>query len=96
MADIIQVNQKEIKSQLGNLVRKSVEDTLNALLNQKTTRLSRCTSMNGLKRERIQGTATIRGSWQQKQARRTESAEVSFETAIIERYKLSVIKKAIR
>ena len=32
MADIIQLNQTEIKSQLGELVRQSVEDTLNALL----------------------------------------------------------------
>ena len=32
MADIIQLNQEEIKSQLGDLVRQSVEDTLNAML----------------------------------------------------------------
>ena len=32
MADIIQLNQAEIKSQLGDLVRQSVEDTLNAML----------------------------------------------------------------
>ena len=32
MADIIQFNQEEIKSQLGDLVRQSVEDTLNAML----------------------------------------------------------------
>lgn len=32
MADIIHLNQEEIKSQLGDMVRKSVEDTLNAML----------------------------------------------------------------
>ncbi len=32
MADIIQLNQEEIKSQLGDLVRQSVEDTLNAIM----------------------------------------------------------------
>ena len=32
MADIIQFNQEEIKSQLGNLVKQTVEDTLNAML----------------------------------------------------------------
>nr|MBQ4456219.1 hypothetical protein [Clostridia bacterium] len=32
MADIIQLNQEEIKSQLGDLVKQTVEDTLNAML----------------------------------------------------------------
>ena len=36
MADIILFNQEEIKSQMGDLVRQSVEDTLNAEADQIT------------------------------------------------------------
>ena len=32
MADIIHLNEEEVKSQLGEMVRQSVEDTLNAML----------------------------------------------------------------
>ena len=32
MADIIHPNEEEVKSQLGEMVRQSVEDTLNAML----------------------------------------------------------------
>ena len=34
MADIIQLNEKESKSQLGDMVRQSVEDTLNTMLDE--------------------------------------------------------------
>ena len=40
MADIIQFNQEEIKSQLGELVRQSVEDTLNAMLDAEADQIT--------------------------------------------------------
>ena len=39
MADIIQLNQEEIKSQLG-VVRKSVEDTLNTMLDAEADQIT--------------------------------------------------------
>ena len=38
MGDIVQLNEKEIKSQLGEMVRKSVEETLNAMLEEEADR----------------------------------------------------------
>ena len=46
MADIIQFNQEEIKSQLGDLVRQSVEDTLNAMLDAEADQITQATSMS--------------------------------------------------
>ena len=41
MADIIQFNKEEIKSRLGDLVRQSVEDTLNAMLDAEADQITR-------------------------------------------------------
>ena len=40
MADIIQLNEKEIKSQLGDMVRQSVEDTLNTMLDEEADQIT--------------------------------------------------------
>ena len=40
MGDIVQLNEKEIKSQLGEMVRKSVEETLNAMLEEEADRIT--------------------------------------------------------
>ena len=40
MADIIQLNQEEIKSQLGDMVRKLVEDTLNTMLDAEADQIT--------------------------------------------------------
>ena len=40
MADIIQFNQEEIKSQLGDLVKQTVEDTLNAMLDAEADQIT--------------------------------------------------------
>ena len=40
MADIIQFNQEEIKQQLGDLVKNTVEDTLNALLDSEADEIT--------------------------------------------------------
>lgn len=42
---IIQLNEGVIKQELGELVRQSVEDTLNALLDECKTRSTRATSL---------------------------------------------------
>ncbi len=91
MADIIQLNQEEIKSKLGELVRQSVEDTLNALLDAEADEITQAH-----KYERTEQRLDTRaGHYNRSLA--TKAGEVKlkipklrtlpFETAIIERYK---------
>ncbi len=91
MADIIQLNQEEIKSQLGDLVRQSVEDTLNAMLDAEADQITQAH-----KYERTEKRLDTRaGHYNRTLA--TKAGEVTlkvpklrtlpFETAIIERYK---------
>ena len=91
MADIIQFNQEEIKSQLGELVRQSVEDTLNAMLDAEADQITQAH-----KYERTEKRLDTRaGHYNRTLA--TKAGEVTlkvpklrrlpFETAIIERYK---------
>ena len=91
MADIIQLNQAEIKSQLGDLVRQSVEDTLNAMLDAEADQITQA-----LKYERTEKRLDTRaGHYNRKLA--TKAGEVTlrvpklrtlpFDAAIIERYK---------
>ena len=91
MADIIQFNQEEIKSQLGDLVRQSVEETLNAMLDAEADQITQAH-----KYERTEKRLDTRaGHYNRKLA--TKAGEVTlrvpklrnlpFETAIIERYK---------
>ena len=88
---IIQLNEEAIKGELGNLVRQSVEDTLNALLDAEADRLT-----NASRYERTEGRKDTRaGSYHRKLL--TKAGEVDlkvprlrtlpFESAIIERYK---------
>jgi transposase-like protein len=88
---IIKINSDEVKNQLGELVRDTVEQTLNNLLDEEADRLC------GAKRyERTEERKDTRaGSYNRKL--QTKSGEVNlkvpklrslpFETAIIERYK---------
>ena len=91
MADIIQLNQAEIKSQLGDLVRQSVEDTLNAMLDAEADQITQAH-----KYERTEKRMDTRaGHYNRKLA--TKAGEVTlrvpklrtlpFDAAIIERYK---------
>ena len=91
MADIIQFNQEEIKSQLGDLVRQSVEETLNAMLDAEADQITQAH-----KYERTEKRLDTRaGHYNRTLA--TKAGEVTlrvpklrnlpFETAIIERYK---------
>ena len=91
MADIIQLNQAEIKSQLGELVRQSVEDTLNAMLDAEADQITQAH-----KYERTEKRLDTRAGHYNR-ALATKAGEVTlkvpklrtlpFETAIIERYK---------
>ncbi len=91
MADIIQLNQAEIKCQLGDLVRQSVEDTLNAMLDAEADQITQAH-----KYERTEKRLDTRaGHYNRKLA--TKAGEVTlripklrtlpFDAAIIERYK---------
>ena len=91
MGEIIHLNEPEIKQQLGEMVRKSVEETLNAMLDAEADEITRAH-----KYERTSSRADTRaGHYTRKLV--TKSGEVSlrvpklrklpFETAIIERYK---------
>ena len=91
MADIIQFNQEEIKSQLGDLVRRSVEDTLNAMLDAEADQITQAH-----KYERTEKRLDTR-AWHYNRKLATKAGEVTlripklrtlpFEAAIIERYK---------
>ena len=88
---IISLNEGAIKQELGEMVRQSVEDTLNALLDEEADRLTNATRYER-KDERLD---TRAGSYKRKLL--TKAGEVKlkvprlrtlpFESAIIERYK---------
>ncbi|NLA53898.1 MAG: IS256 family transposase [Clostridiales bacterium] len=91
MGDIIQLNQEEIKGQLKDLVRGTVEETLNKLLDEEADRIA-----NAHRYERNDARLDTRaGHYTRKLL--TTSGEVTlkvpkmrtlpFETAIVERYK---------
>ena len=91
MGDIIQLNQAEIKGQLKDLVRGTVEETLNKLLDEEADRIT-----NAHRYERNEDRLDTRaGHYTRKLL--TTSGEVNlkvpklrvlpFETAIVERYK---------
>ena len=40
MGNIVQLNEAEIKTQLGEMVRKTVEDTLNAMLDEEADKIT--------------------------------------------------------
>jgi hypothetical protein len=53
MSNIIQLNEEAIKNQLSNLVRNTVEETLNDLLDKEADRLANAQpGMNEMKHER--------------------------------------------
>ena len=89
--EIIQLNEGVIKQELGEMVRQSVEDTLNALLDEEADRLTNATRYER-KADRLD---TRAGHYKRKLL--TKAGEVklkvpklrtlTFETAIIERYK---------
>lgn len=91
MGKIIQLNQGEIKQQLAGIVRETVEETLNALLDEEADQITKAH-----KYERMEERADRRaGHYKRKLL--TKAGEVTlkvpklrtlpFETAIIERYK---------
>lgn len=89
--EILQLNEEVIKTEIRELVRKSVEDVLNGYLDDEADRMT-----NASKYERTEGRRDTRaGHYRRKLL--TQSGEVelkvpklrtlTFETAIIERYK---------
>jgi len=89
--NIIQINEKQIKDHLGEMVRGTVEETLNAMLEQEAEQLL-CAG----RYERTEGRKDTRAGHYQRNLE-TKAGKVnlqvpklrqlSFETAIIERYK---------
>jgi putative transposase len=89
--NVVRIDDERIKEHLGNIVRSSVEETLNGLLDAEADRLC-----NAGRYERSQGRRDFRsGSYSRKL--QTQAGEVTlkvpklrhqaFETAIIERYR---------
>lgn len=87
---IIQLNEGVIKQELGELVRQSVEDTLNALLDEEADRLT-----NATRYERTEERKDTRaGHYKRKLLTKAGEVELkmpklrtlTFETAIIQRY----------
>ena len=91
LGKVIQIDESQLRGQLGELVRESVEETLNAMLDSEADRLCRAKRY-----ERSADRASTRaGKYQRKL--HTKAVEVTlqvpklrsipFETAIIERYR---------
>ena len=59
--DIIQLNEAAIKGELKNLVRNSVEETLNALLDHEVDELVSAEKMNALETARAIAPAIMTG-----------------------------------
>lgn len=88
---IIQINEEEVKEHLGEIVRGTVQDTLNSLLEEEADRLC-----NARRYERTDGRKDTRAGHYQR-ALHTKAGEVElkvpklrvlpFETAIIARYR---------
>ena len=88
---IIQINEKQIKDHLGEIVKGTVQETLNALLDEEASRLC-----NARRYERTEGRKD-QGAGHYTRTLQTKAGEVDikmpklrtlpFETAIIERYK---------
>jgi transposase-like protein len=89
--DLVKINEPEVRKHLSDLVRVSIEETLNQLLDEEATRLCRAT-----KYERV-ATRCDKRAGKYKRKFLTKSGEVTleipklrqdtFKTAIIERYK---------
>lgn len=91
MGNIVQLNEQEIKSQLGEMVRKSVEETLNNLLDAEADQITKAHRY-----ERNENRIDTRaGHYKRKLVTKAGEVELKvpklrklpFETAIIERYK---------
>ena len=89
--NVIQINEAEIRNHLGEMVRSTVEETLNDMLDAEADRLC-----NAKRYERSQGRTDGRaGHYQRKLHTKAGEVELkvpklrkaTFETAIIERYK---------
>ncbi len=91
---IIQINEAQIKDHLGEIVRGTVQETLNALLDEEASRLC-----NARRYERTKERKSTRAGHYTRTLQ-TKAGEVDlkmpklrvlpFETAIIERYRRSV------
>lgn len=91
MADIIHLNQEEIKSQLSEMIKNSVEETLNAMLDAEADQITRAH-----KYERNEERLDTRAGHYTRKLLTTAGTvnlkipklrKLPFETAIIERYK---------
>ncbi len=91
MGNIIHLNEKEVKRELGELVRSTVEETLNTLLDEEADRIT-----NARRYERTEERLDTRaGHYKRKLQTRSGEVELRvpklrtlpFETSIIERYR---------
>lgn len=88
---IIEINEEKVKNHLGEYVRQTVEDTLNALLDEEAAAI--CKAQKYEHTEKREGTRA--GHYDRKLLTKTGEVnlkipklkKVTFETAIIERYK---------
>jgi transposase-like protein len=88
---IIQINEAQIKEHLGEIVRGTVQETLNSLLDEEAARLcnARRYERTELRRDRRSGhyTRTLQTKAGEVDIRMPKLRSLPFETAIIERYR---------
>jgi len=88
---IIQINEQQIKEHLGEIVRRTVQETLNALLDEEASRLcnARKYERTESRRDRRAGhyTRTLQTKAGEVDIRMPKLRGLPFETAIIDRYR---------
>ncbi len=88
---IIQINEQQIKEHLGEIVRGTVQETLNSLLDEEASRLcnARRYERTESRRDRRAGhyTRTLQTKAGEVDIRMPKLRSLPFETAIIERYR---------
>lgn len=91
MSSIVQLNEKEIKNRIGEMVRKSVEETLNTLLDEEADQITQAhryeRNENRLDTRAGHYTRKLVTKAGQVELKVPKLRKLPFETAIIERYK---------
>jgi hypothetical protein len=69
LSQVIQIDEGKIQEHLGEVVRSTVEETLNAMLDAEADRLCQAERYEGPRRERIRGQVPTSGSCRRKPAK---------------------------
>jgi hypothetical protein len=69
LSQVIQIDEGKMQEHLGEVVRSTVEETLNAMLDGEADRLCQPSGTNGLRRGRIREQVATSGSYRRKRVK---------------------------